>query len=277
MSLRTLPKIDAPRPAHVAAFDPDPAAIERWNAGLRAAEGDDASISILDVIGDDFDGGVTVRRVAAALRSIGSREVTVNINSPGGDFFEGVAIYNALRAHPHKVTVRVLGVAASAASLIAMAGDHVEIGKAGFLMIHNAWAVAIGNRHDFREAADTLEPFDGAMAAVYAERSGASAEQVAEWMDAEKWFNGEQAVEAGLADALLPADAVEEGSPVAAKLNATRRADALLGKAGLSRSERRSLLGELKGGTHDAAADATHDAGDDWAANARALMETLRN
>ncbi|MBN0106041.1 Clp protease ClpP, partial [Pseudomonas aeruginosa] len=81
--------------------------------------------------------GVTAKRIAGALRAIGGDvDVTVNINSPGGDVFEGLAIYNLLREHKGKVTVRVLGLAASAASFIAMAADEVKIARAGFLMIH---------------------------------------------------------------------------------------------------------------------------------------------
>src|SRR5690606_18124282 len=92
---------------------------------FAAIDGSD-TITILDVIGYDWwtGEGVTAKRVSAALRAIGEKPVTVLINSPGGDFFEGVTIYNMLRAHPSKVTVQILGIAASAASVIAMAADE---------------------------------------------------------------------------------------------------------------------------------------------------------
>jgi ATP-dependent Clp protease, protease subunit len=259
MSLRNLPEIKAERLPTICAFEPDPDAIDRWNAGIMAAsQTPENTISILDVIGEDFwtGGGVTSKRVAAALRAIGDQEVFVDLNSPGGDFFEGVAIYNALRAHPKKVTVRVLGLAASAASVIAMAGDEIQIGKAGFLMVHNAWVVAIGNRHDLAEAAKTMEPFDDAMATLYAERAKVKKSKAAEWMDNETWFNGEQAVSEGLADAFLPADQVTEDKTKAAStkgVSATRRIDALLAKSGIPKSERRALLSEAKGGMSGAA------------------------
>ena len=96
----------------------------------------------------------------------------------------------AFAFNPAAVTVQVMGIAASAASVIAMAGDEILIPESGFLMIHDAWALAIGNRHDMRAAADLLEPFDGAMASVYAARSGQDKETVAQWMDDETWFNG---------------------------------------------------------------------------------------
>jgi ATP-dependent Clp protease protease subunit len=188
-------------------------ALAKWKPGIHAAVGRQAAsvISIYDVIGQDpWTGeGVTSKRVAGALRAIGSSDVTVNINSPGGDFFEGIAIYSLLREHPHNVTVKVMGLAASAASIIAMAGDKIEISDIGFLMIHNAWALAVGNRHDMREAADTLEPFDDAMAGLYAARAGVDKAEAAAWMDKETWFNGNQAIEAGIADALLPSTELE--------------------------------------------------------------------
>lgn len=265
MSLRALPEIKAFSLPDVCAFDTREDAIDCWNVGLEPKAEAENTISVLDVIGEDFwtGEGVTSKRVAAALRSIGENPVTVEINSPGGDFFEGVAIYNALRAHPEKVTVRILGLAASAASVIAMAGDEVLIGKAGFMMVHNAWVMAVGNRHDLSEVANTMETFDGAMAAVYADRANVKQAKAAEWMDAETWFNGESAVEAGLADAFLPVDQVKESNArasAAAPVNATRRLDALLAKSGLPRSERRALLNDAKGGTQDAAPTVTHDA-----------------
>jgi ATP-dependent Clp protease, protease subunit len=279
MTLRNLPDISAVRLPDAFAFEADSDALEKWNAGIHAQQAAENTITILDVIGEDYwsGGGVTSKRVASALRAIGDQEVFVDINSPGGDFFEGVAIYNLLRNHPHKVTVRILGIAASAASVIAMAGDVIEIGKAGFLMVHNAWVVAMGNRHDMRSAADTLEPFDDAMATVYSDRSCASKVAAAKWMDDETWFNGEQAVENGLADAFLAGDYTSEDKAKASdhsSINATKRIDTLLARSGIPRSERRSLIGEMKGGTHNAAASVTHDA-DDWTAAARQLIETI--
>lgn len=281
MSLRPLPEIKAMSLPSVCAFEPDADALERWNAGVMSAKTAENTISILDVIGEDYwtGGGVTSKQVAAALRAIGDQDVVVDINSPGGDFFEGVAIYNTLRAHPHKVTVRVIGLAASAASVIAMAGDEIQIGKAGFLMVHNAWVVAIGNRHDLAEAAKTMEPFDDAMATVYSDRAGVKKAKAAEWMDSETWFNGEQAVDAGLADGFLPADSVSEDKTKAAaekSVNATRRIDARLAKTGMPRTERRALLADMKGGTHDAAPTAMHDAGA-LAAALSAASQTIRS
>lgn len=262
----------------ISAFTTD-GALDRWNPGVRAAVDDsETSITIYDVIGEDYwaGGGVTVSRIDAALRKIGNREVTVFINSPGGDVFEGIAIYNRLREHPANVTVKIMGLAASAASIIAMAGDRIEIGTASFLMIHNAWVVAAGNRHDMREVADYLEPFDAALASVYEERSGGDRAEIVAMMDAETWLNGSQAIEKGLADALLTADEVVEGDAPAAKVNAVRKVEAILCQS-MPRSAARNLISQVKG-MPGAADDATQDAGTpDWAGAALALLNTMKS
>ncbi|MQT64369.1 Clp protease ClpP [Pseudomonas sp. FSL R10-0056] len=190
-----------------------PLALKRWNPGIRAASEEEHSISIYDAIGQDpWSGeGVTTKRIAAALRSVNGADVTVNINSPGGDMFEGLAIYNLLRDYSGKVTVKVLGLAASAASIIAMAGDEIRIARAGFLNIHNCWVVALGNRQDLLEVASRLEPFDQAMAEIYASRTQSQLSAMQQLMDADTWLNGSAAVEQGFADQLLAADAVRQG------------------------------------------------------------------
>lgn len=241
-------------------------ALDRWNPGVQAASKDEASISIYSVIGEDpWSGdGVTVKRIDAALRSIGKNDVTVNINSPGGDVFEGIAIYNRLREHQGRVNVKVLGLAASAASIIAMAGDNIQVGASSFIMIHNAWVLAIGNRHDMREVADFLEPFDRALADVYVARTGQPIEAVQAAMDAETWLNGSTAVELGYADGLLAADEIESVEPEkddddAAK--ALRRAEMALCHD-MPRSAARDLLNKVKGKPDAALDPAKPDAGE---------------
>ncbi|HEM8507780.1 TPA: Clp protease ClpP [Citrobacter koseri] len=264
MSKKQLPVAPAGRPCAGVTSEPMPAALERWNGGIRAASSDDNTISIFDVIGKDYwDEGVTAKRISGALRSLNGADVTVNINSPGGDMFEGLAIYNLLREYQGKVTVKVLGIAASAASIIAMAGDEIQIGRGAFLMIHNCWVFAVGNRHDFAELAVSLEPFDKAMADIYAARSGLEMSTVQKLMDAESYIGGSDAVEKGLADNLLSADAVSDGdeSPAAA----LRKLDALLAKTNTPRSERRKLIKALSGGMPGAVTnpDGTPCAADD--------------
>ncbi|EPC8954626.1 head maturation protease, ClpP-related [Cronobacter sakazakii] len=253
MTIKSLPAAPEGRPFAREKPDLPAAAMERWNGSIRAARDGDNSISIFDVIGADYWGeGVTASRIAGALRSLNGADVTVNINSPGGDMFEGLAIYNLLREYDGKVTVKVLGLAASAASIIAMAGDEVQIGRGAFLMIHNCWVYAMGNRHDLAQIATDMAPFDKAMSDIYQARSGLDASTVDKMMDGETYIGGSEAVEKGFADSLLSADEIagDEESPAAA----LRKLDALLAKANTPRSERRKLLKALSGSTPGAAA-----------------------
>jgi ATP-dependent protease ClpP protease subunit len=275
--------IATPTRTDVAAYT-KPEAFDRWNAGMRAsAAGGENVITIYDVIGEDYwtGGGVTVNRIDAALRKIGNQAVEVHINSPGGDMFEGIAIYNRLLEHPADITVKVMGLAASAASVIAMAGASVQIGPAAFLMIHNCWVLAVGDRHDMAETAAYLEPFDAAMAGLYAEHSGQKAKDIAGWMDAETWMNGQDAVDRGFADTLLGAGDMKEDSAVteqARAANALRQAEIGLCRSGCTRSQARSLLAKIKGTPGAAPETPTPGAGEaSWHGQAAALSNLFRS
>lgn len=277
MTTRQLPAAPQGRPQADMRGNISPEALERWDAGVHAAaDDDDRSISVYDVIGYDYwtGEGVTAKRIAGALRSLGKGPVTVNINSPGGDMFEGLAIYNLLREHPGDVTVKVLGLAASAASIIAMAGDTIQIARAGFLMVHNCWVLAIGNRHDMRDMADTLEPFDRAMADIYAARTGGDLKAMGKLMDAESWIGGSDAIEKGFADELLPSDQVEKDS-TKAKAHVARRMEAALRASGMPKSEAMKLISEFKSGARDAAGNGERDATDTGHKAVRLQVEPL--
>lgn len=259
MSKRKLPRADvAARPG--CRTEILPSALDRWNPDVKAASAEEAdnTISVLDVIGSDWTGeGVTSKRIAAALRHIGDRDVVVNINSPGGDFFEGLAIYNMLREHNGKVTVRVIGMAASAASVIMMAGDEIRVARAGFVMIHNTWVAAMGDRNQLRDVADWLEPFDSVASDIYAARTGLERKEIGKMLDRETWISGSDAVDNGFADSLLNSDEFETvigNSQNERPIAAAHKIDTLLAKAGVTRSERRELIAALKGGMPGAAA-----------------------
>ena len=266
----------------IEAFDADVeweaplAAREHWTP-VRAAKDDERTLNITDEIGDRGDGrGVTVNFVRGALRRMGSGDITVNINSPGGDFFTGLAVYNLFREHDGAINTNVIGVAASAASLIAMASDKLRVAKAGFLMIHNSHAIALGNRHDMRATASLLEQFDGAMASVYAERSGMTEKEIGKYMDAETFFKGEDAVERGLADALLASDEVVKDDDDPARA-AMRTIESALQERGLTRSQRRNIMKDFKG-TPSATQPATPSAGESkLLASLQAVRKTLEN
>ncbi|MEP9689674.1 Clp protease ClpP [Xanthomonas perforans] len=270
MTIKTLPGAPEGRPCAAVSSQIQPRAMDRWNAGVRAAAESDEerTISVYDVIGQDYwtGEGVTARRVAGALRAMGKGPVTVNVNSPGGDMFEGLAIYNLLREHDGEITVKVLGLAASAASIIAMAGDTVQIARAGFLMIHNAWVMAVGNRNDLIEVADTLKPFDDAMASIYAARTGQDRKSMAKLMDAETWIGGEAAIEDGFADELLASDQVERGA-AKASASAVRRIESALRASGMPKSEAVRLISEFKSSAGDPAGGGEGDPTEDGQAS----------
>lgn len=277
MSLLKLPEIRADHRLGAAQFDVRPDALERWHPEVRAAVEGEASISIYDSIGESWDGeGVTAKRISGALRSIGARDVVVNVNSPGGDFFEGVAIYNMLREHKAKVTVRVMGLAASAASIIAMAGDEILMGDGAFLMVHNAWAVAIGNRHDMADAAERLAPFDAAMAQVYASRAGISVAEAALLMDKETWINATQAVEDGFATGLIERSDITQDAKAQGTRKTLALVEASMARAGHSRSVRRDAFKSLFSGTPSAAAEEAMPSAGSTAALLLSLTNSLK-
>lgn len=257
MTIRTMPEAKvATRPG--LRTELSPTALDRWNPDVHAAAADDENtISILEPIGADWFGeGVTSKRIAGALRAIGKKDVTVSINSPGGDYFEGLAIYNMLRDHPANVTVKIMGVAASAASVIAMAGDDIKIARAGFLMIHNTWVVAVGDRNGLRDVADWLEPFDAMAADIYAARTGLDPKAIGKMLDKETWIGGKEAVDQGFADDFLSSDEIDSKARNSADgrtLVAAHKMDTMLARAGVSRSERRDMIAALKGGMPSAA------------------------
>lgn len=283
MSLRKLPEARTfPRPQNYQ-WDAPSDVLTKWAehplAATPGADGD-TTIAMFDVIGEDFwtGSGVTANRISAALRSIGNKDITVRINSPGGDMFEGIAIYNLLRAHPARVTVEVLGWAASAASIIAMAGDDIRMGLGSFMMVHNAWGMVIGNRHDMREAATLFDQFDAALADIYQARTGMERAHIEQLMDAETFMTAAQAVEHGFADGVDDAEIHTEtnaSAPIRPEIHAKRRIDAALAQQGITRSERRKMLNQIAG-MHDAADTATHDAGFHAAAIQR-LIDTIRS
>lgn len=161
------------------------------------AEGGRAVVRLYSEIGYF---GVTAQDFVNELSQLTASEIEVQINSPGGDVFDGIAIYNALRAHSARVVTRVDGLAASAASLIVQAGDHRIMMSSAQLMIHEAWGVAIGPAADMRDFADLLDKQNDVLAGVYATRSGGDVEALRALMAAETWMTDQEAVDAGLAD-----------------------------------------------------------------------------
>ena len=159
----------------------------------------------LDLYGSVGDpAGINPAKVVALLRNAPDvKAITVRLNSAGGNAFDGVAIMNALKDHPAEVTVKVDGLAASAAALITLAGDTVEIGDGAFMMLHRTSAAAFGNGTDLRELAATMSKVDAELVVAIAKRCRKPVDVVRGWLDAETWFTGPEAVEAGLADKVV--------------------------------------------------------------------------
>jgi ATP-dependent protease ClpP protease subunit len=169
-----------------------------WFRIENLAGGSTASIYVYDEIGY---WGVTASDFVAELSELaGVTQIDLHVNSPGGDVFEGLAIMNCLRAHPANVTTYVDGIAASIASVIAMAGDQIVMGPHSQLMIHEGSALCIGNAADMRKTAELLDFQSDNIAGVYAARAGGTVEAWRALMVAETWYTAEEAVKAGLAD-----------------------------------------------------------------------------
>lgn len=144
--------------------------------------------------------GVTAEDFVRDLQNVNASQLDLHINSMGGDVFEGIAILNALRAHRATVTTYVDGLAASIASVIAMAGEKVVMGRNTTMMIHEAHAIAIGEADAMRAMAELLDKTNDNIASIYAEKSGGDTAQWREAMRVETWYAAEEAVAAGLAD-----------------------------------------------------------------------------
>lgn len=170
----------------------------RFNAKGKGS----AEILLYGDIGASFWGdGITAKAFADQLKELGKvDQLDVRINSYGGDVFDGLAIHRQLIDSGAEITTHIDGIAASIASVIAMAGSKIIISESGYMMIHDAWTVAIGNADELREVATRVDATSADMAQLYAKRSGSTEDKIRDWMKAETWFNGKEAVLVGLAD-----------------------------------------------------------------------------
>lgn len=192
-----------------------------------------ADVTVITLYDEIGFWGVTAKRFNEMLAEVKTPKAVLKINSPGGDVFDGITMHNDLADHPAEWTVKVTGLAASAASIVAMAGDRIEVGENAFLMIHNAWSIAIGNKHDFRETADLLAEIDAALTGTYVARTKKKYDDVAKMMDDETWLNGKTAVAEGFADATFGTDKEEEKAKALFDLTAFKNAPKELIRAGV--------------------------------------------
>jgi ATP-dependent protease ClpP protease subunit len=216
------------RLAAIAAFGRDAALVERARGRMVAARaeaglpvgvgwydvrneaGDGVpEVLIYGAIGGFWPGDIIPFEFAAELKAIDAPEIRVKIDSPGGFVFDGVTVYNLLRDHPARIHVVVDGMAASAASFVAQAGDQRTMNRASEMMIHDAWGLAIGNAEEMREMADFLDRQTLKIAGIYAARSGRPVDGWLEAMSTETWYFADEAVAAGLADDAISDDDAE--------------------------------------------------------------------
>ncbi len=168
----------------------------------RASVHEPAVLQIFDQIGEDWFGGsgISAKAFSDALQSVGPGPLVVEINSPGGNVWDGLAIYNMLRGRQAPVTTRVVGIAASIASIIALAGDSIEMAEASLFMIHDPSGMVAGTSDDMRKMANALDQHAEILAGIYTKRTGKTSAQIRAAMTAETWFTAQEAIQFGLAD-----------------------------------------------------------------------------
>lgn len=182
--------------------------VEPWQwFRISNAEGEGGAPAVVHLYDEIGYWGVTASDFVALLEQISASSIELRINSPGGDVYDGIAIYSALIDHPANVAVKVDALAASAASFIAQAGDTVEMGRNSELMIHDAWGMCVGNAADMLEMNAILNKASDNIASIYAARAGNGG--TATWrkrMEGEVWYSAQEAVDVGLADSVAKTD-----------------------------------------------------------------------
>ena len=161
--------------------------------------GDAAEVYLYDEIGYF---GVTAKDLVDELREVTAPRIELHINSPGGDAFDGIAIYQALKDHKAEVVTTVDSLAASAASFIAMAGERVVMARNATMMIHDAFGLSVGNAADMRDMATRLDKVSDNIADIYTQHAGGTVQDWRAAMRAETWYDADEAVAAGLADSV---------------------------------------------------------------------------
>lgn len=184
---------------------------------------DKAEIWIYEAIGEDFwtGEGRTAKTFQKELAAITASQIDLHINSPGGEVFEGITIYNLLKQHQARVTTYIDGLAASIASVIALAGERIVMAENGLFMVHRASGLTMGTASDMRQMADLLEKIDGSIMKTYTNKTGKADDEVFLMMDAETWMTAEEAKDFGFVDeigAKMDLAACAKFAPAMAKL-----------------------------------------------------------
>ena len=142
---------------------------------------------------------INIEAISDSLEDVDG-DITIRLNSGGGDVFEGIEVYNYLKSLDNHITIEVTALAASAASIIAMAGDEIKMCTGSTMMVHEASTIAWGNKADIQKVLNSLDTIDDSLVSIYAERTGADKETINSWIEEETWFTADEAIEVGLAD-----------------------------------------------------------------------------
>lgn len=228
------------------------------------AKAESSTVYIYDEIGL---WGITAKDFISELDALKTGKITLRINSPGGDVFDGFAIFNAIKDHPAQVNTQVDGLAASIASIIAMAGDEITIASNAFFMVHNAWAFSLGNADDMRKMADTLDKIDTTIVKTYTERTGQTQRDIRQMMSDETWLNADEAVGLGFADRIMSGSGAKAAFDLSQFRNApkdlhqesqhtARDIEKALRDAGISKKAALATVSTIK---RDVRSDTEHD------------------
>jgi len=183
---------------------------------IKAKSATKAEIIIYSAIGQSYwEDSLSAKTFSDQLKALEPtvNEITVRLNSPGGDVFDGIAIYNRLKQHKAKIIVYIDGLAASIASIIALAGDEIIMGEGALLMIHLPWTFAMGNRTDLENTVNRLVDVEEQLISIYAKKTKMDRGEIRAMLEAETWFDADQAIEKGFVDSK-----VEESLPIAASI-----------------------------------------------------------
>ena len=177
---------------------------------IKATSADQTELFITDVLGWPFN---DINALVRDLSTIKTKDILVRLNSPGGDPIDTFSLYHAFKNHPSNVIFRIEALAASAASFLPLSGNEVQAYPSSLMMIHNSWAITIGNRFDLRDTADLLEKIDTNMQDIYTAKTKIGKKEMAEMMKEETWLSAKEAKEKGFIDTIL------DGKPVKAEFD----------------------------------------------------------
>ena len=233
---------------------------------------DKAEIWIYEMIGEDFwsGGGVTAKNFQKELSAIKATQIDLHINSPGGEVFDGIAIYNLIKQHPANVTTFIDGLAASISSVIALAGDEIFMAENALLMIHNPCGMEVGDANDMRKMAERLDIVRDSISKAYTSKTEQTEDEINALMDAETWMTADDAMELGFVDEItekMDMAACADFVPIMAKAGFKKIPEAIdkkaaptakdaekgLRDAGFSRKQSKTILAKgLADGLRDA-------------------------